>query len=229
MHTIPGALALLQFGDSMFPVGAFSFSHGLESAVEEGVVHDQDTLVGFVTNAVHQAATGDAIAVLEAHRGARDGDHDRIRRADRAVHTRKLNEEFRTMTVRMGRKLAEASLRIAPAPAMSSWLRDIDAGITPGTHPAGLGVALAERGLPESDAFAAHQYGVAVTMLSAATRLMRLHHLDAQAILFEVGQTAEEDYDRAAAATVDDMAVFAPMADALAGIHVGSFVRMFMN
>ena len=35
---------LLQFGDSMLPVGAFSFSNGLESAVQQGLVHDADTL-----------------------------------------------------------------------------------------------------------------------------------------------------------------------------------------
>jgi urease accessory protein len=229
MHTTPGALALLQFGDSMFPVGAFSFSNGLESAVEEGVVHDQDSLVGFVRNAVHQAATCDAIAVLEAHRGVLRGDPERVRRADAAVYTRKLNEELRTMTVRMGRKLAEASVHIAPAPGASSWLRDISDGTTPGTHPVGVGVVFADLGLPETDAFAAHQYGIAVMMVSAATRLMRLHHLDAQAILFEAGSTAEADYGRIAKSTLDEMATFAPTADVLAGVHVGSFVRMFMN
>ena len=39
-------LRLLQFGDSMLPVGAFSFSNGLESAVQQGVVHDAATLRG---------------------------------------------------------------------------------------------------------------------------------------------------------------------------------------
>ena len=229
MHTTPGALALLQFGDSMFPVGAFSFSNGLESAVEEQVVHDRDSLAGFVRNAVHQAATCDAIAVLEAHRGVRRGEPDRVRRADAAVYARKLHEELRAMTVRMGRKLAEASLHIAPEAGAASWLRDISDGTTPGTHPVGVGVVLADLGLPETDAFAVHQYGIAVMMVSAATRLMRLHHLDAQAILFEAGNTAEEDYGRIAESSLEEMATFAPTADILAGVHVGSFVRMFMN
>lgn len=229
MDAISGALELLQFGDSMFPVGAFSFSNGLESAVEEGVVHDRKSLASYVRNAVHQAATGDAIAVMEAHRGVRLGDPDRVRRADNAVYARKLNEETRTMTVRMGRKLAEAGIRIVRAPVASSWLRDIDGGRAPGTHPVGVGVVFADLGLSESDAFAAHQYGVAVMMLGAATRLMRLHHLDAQAILFEVGQTAAADYGRIARSTLGDMEVFAPTADVLAAVHVGAFVRMFMN
>src|SRR4051794_23074655 len=97
----------LQFGDSVLPVGSFSFSNGLESAVQFGVVHDLDTLREFVRTALRQAATGDGIAVLAAFRAARAGDDHRVDAADRAVFNRKLNEEMRTMTVRMGRKLAE--------------------------------------------------------------------------------------------------------------------------
>jgi len=42
---------LLQFGDSMFPIGGFSFSCGLESAVQTGVVHDRATLHAFARTA----------------------------------------------------------------------------------------------------------------------------------------------------------------------------------
>ena len=42
-HTVKNILSLsrmMQFGDSMLPVGAFAFSNGLESAVQKGVVYD---------------------------------------------------------------------------------------------------------------------------------------------------------------------------------------------
>ena len=40
-------LRLAEFSDSAFPVGAFSFSNGLETAVAEGLVHDAVTLEAF--------------------------------------------------------------------------------------------------------------------------------------------------------------------------------------
>ncbi len=104
--SVPNVLNLmraLQFGDSMLPVGAFSFSNGLEAAVQEGLVHDLETLGHFVHSATMQSATGDGVAVLAAHRAAQRDDLARIEIADRAVYCRKLNEEMRTMTVRMGR------------------------------------------------------------------------------------------------------------------------------
>ena len=222
-------MRVLQFGDSLMPIGSFSFSHALESAVQEGVVRDAATLGEFVTASARRAATSDGIAVLQAHRAACGPDVERIVRVDRAVFERKLGEETRTMTVRMGRKLAEVSTAAVQAPLLSGWLGLVRDGITPGTYPVGLGVLFAELGLPEEDAFAVHQYGVAMTMLGAALRLMRIDHRQVQAILYAAGQKVPGDYAAVREASLPDMASFTPMADILAAIHVRSHVRMFMN
>ncbi|RKN21227.1 urease accessory protein UreF [Micromonospora musae] len=227
--TIPAALRLLQFGDSMFPVGAFAFSNGLEMAVQAGVVRDRAELAEFVRTVTHVAATGDGVALLHGHRGAVAGDLDRIRRADEAVHLRKLSEEARTMTLRMGRKLAEAAGQVAGDSMLDKRFRDAEPDGVPVTYPVALGALFAGLGLGEEEAFAVHQYGVAATLLSAALRLMRIGHLDTQAILYEVNGTAAEEYQRAAVADLDDMAAFAPMVDVLAAAHVHAHVRMFMN
>jgi len=192
-------------------------------------VNDVASLRRFVEAALYQAATSDGIALLEAHRAASAGDIARIVCADRAVFERKLNEEVRTMTLRMGRKLAEMTTHVAPTPLVGEWLARIERSETPGTFPIGMALVFEARKLAETDAFAAHQYGVATMMLSAALRLMKLNYLDAQAILYELNAGAEESYRRVAGATLDDMAAFAPIADILAAVHVQSHVRMFMN
>ncbi|GIH15010.1 urease accessory protein UreF [Rugosimonospora africana] len=226
---IPAALALLQFGDSMFPVGTFAFSGGLESAVQHGVVRDRAGLEEFTRTVTHLAATGDGVALLAGYRGAAAGDLNRIRDADEAVHLRKLSEEARTMTVRMGRKLAEAASRIVGDSMLDRRLRQAATDRVPVTYPVALGVLFAGLGLSEQDAFAAHQYGVAVMVLGAALRLMRVDHLDTQAILYATAASAAQDYQRAAGAHLDDMATFGPVIDVLAAAHVHAHVRMFMN
>jgi urease accessory protein len=227
--SIARSMRVLQFGDSLLPIGSFSFSNALESAVQQGVVRDAVTLGEFVLTSARRAATSDGIALLEAHRAAREPDLERIVRADRAVFERKLSEETRTMTVRMGRKLAEVSPAAVRAPLLGRWLDRVRDGSAPGTHPVGLGVLFAELGSPEEDAFAVHQYGVAMTTLSAALRLMRIDHHQVQAILYAIAGTAADDYAAVRQASLSDMASFAPMADILAAIHVRSHVRMFMN
>jgi urease accessory protein len=222
-------MRVLQFGDSVLPVGSFSFSNALEPAVQENVVRDESTLGEFVLAAVSRAATCDGIALLAAHRAALGHDIGRVVAADKAVHDRKLGEEARTMTVRMGRKLAEVSTSAVRAPLVGQWLGRIRDGATPGTYPAGLGVLFAELGSPEADAFAVHQYGVAMTTLSAALRLMRVDHRQVQAILAAASGTVPGDYAAVRDASLADMAGFAPMTDILGAIHVRSHVRMFMS
>jgi urease accessory protein len=227
--SIARSMRVLQFGDSLLPIGSFSFSNALESAVQEQLVRDADTLHQFVLSSTRRAATSDCIALLEAHRGGREADLERIVRADRAVYERKLSDETRTMTVRMGRKLAEVGLAAVTAPKLGRWLDLARNGAAPGTYPVALGVLFADLGSPEEDAFAVHQYGVAMTMLSAALRLIRIDHRRVQAILAAVDETAGEDYAVASRASLSDMASFAPMADILAAVHVRSHIRMFMN
>jgi len=234
LSPVAAAMRLLQFGDSMLPVGSFAFSAGLESAVERGVVHDVATLRGFVTTATRQAATADGVALLHAHRAAAAGDLDAVMAADHAVFQRKLNEEARTMTTRMGRKLAELGDRVVGGSAerqrlLPDWLAAMRDGSTPGTFPVGLGVLFGVLGSPETDAFAVHQYGVAFTIVSAALRLMRIDHLDTQAILFQVDATAAHAYAAVRDAALSDMAGFAPMTDILAAVHARAHVRLFMS
>ena len=219
----------LQFGDSMFPVGAFAFSGGLESAIQKRVVTDKATLAAYARTALDQAAMGDGIALIWAHRAAAASDVEELVRIDERVYARKLSSETRTMTVRMGRKHAELMLDVTGAPVVAAWHARIQAGTTPGCYAVALAAGFAEQGLDAREAFVAHQYGVAAMILSAALRLMRVSHVDTQCMLYELAVEADAAYETAAAARLDDMAGFAPLAEILAAVHVKAHVRLFMN
>jgi len=220
---------LLQFGDSMFPIGGFSFSGGLESAIQKGVVSDVATLQAFARTAVEQAALGDGIALIWAHRAASAGDLAELERIDQQVYGRKLSSETRSMTVRVGKKFAEMGAGITGAPLLSAWLERIQQGATPGCYPVGLAVNFAAQDLPERDAFIVHQYGVGSMILSAALRLMKVSHVETQRILYELNSDAEAAFDLAARSSLADMAGFAPLLEILAAVHVKAHLRLFMN
>lgn len=220
---------VLQFGDSMFPVGGFAFSCGLESAIQAGVVADAATLRAFTRTAVEQAARGDGIGLIAAHRAAVDDDVETLIHVDEQVYARKLPEEARTMSIRLGKKLTEMGAHVTGAPLLREWRRCIDASGTPGCYPVALAVTFAAQGLPALDAFIVHQYAVAVTILSAALRLMKVSHVQTQAILFELGEHTDEAYEIAAAARLSDMSGFAPMTEILAAVHANAHVRLFMS
>jgi urease accessory protein len=220
---------VLQFGDSMLPVGTFAFSGGLESAIQKRVVTDAATLLAFTRTAVEQAARGDGIALLHAHRAATAGDLDELGRIDERVYSRKLSAETRAMTVRIGKKFAALGVEVTGAPLLQTWLERIATGATPGCYPVALAANFAVQDLPARAAFAVHQHGVAAMILGAALRLLKISHLDTQRMLYRLNADVAAAYETAAAADLADMAGFAPLTEILAAVHVKAHVRLFMN
>lgn len=222
-------IRLLAWSDSALPIGAFSFSNGLETAAAEGLVHDAETLEAFVRDQTRQAAFTDGVAALHAHRSRRTGDYDRLLDADRHAFESRLNDEGRLMSCRMGRKLAELAGSLFDDPFAARWLDDATAGRTPGTYPAAQGLLFAACGISERALFCSHRYGAASMVLNAALRCVRVSHYDTQRILFRLAGETGALYDEARDTELDGMHAFAPQLDILASLHEKGTRRMFMN
>lgn len=219
--SIEQTVRLLQLGDSTLPVGAFSFSNGLETAVQVGLVKNAQDLSAFLEDLLQQTAQIDGVALLVAHRQP-----DQAAAADHALLARKLNQETRLQTLRMGKKLAEVGARVAGCPEI---LERILSGHQPGCYPVVQGVLMARLGHSAQEAFAVAQYGLASAVVGAALRLMRVDHFETQRILFATGAIIEKQYQQLQSAELDDMASFSPTLDILAALHVQAHVRLFMN
>lgn len=222
-------MRLLEFTDSAFPVGTFSFSNGLETAAEKGIVHDAATLEHYAEEISLQSAYTDGIAALTAYRAALKGDYERILAADKALLLCKMNSEARQMIRRMGKKLAELATHIFPDATLSLWLEDITQGNTPGCYPVAQGILYAATSISERELFASQQYGAVNMVLSAALRCVRVSHFDTQRILFRLSERAEMLYNDVRYLDPEDMNAFSPGVDILASLHEKGLQRMFMN
>lgn len=222
-------MRLLQFTDSTFPVGTFSFSNGLETAAQYGLVHDAATLEEFTKAQALQGAYGDGVVAILSHRAALAGDYEAILEADARLIEFRMNDEARLMLRRMGKKLAELSGHLVDSDIARRWLEDIKAEKTPGCYPVAQGIVFAAAGIGEKDLFCSSIYGVSNMVLSAALRTVRVSHYDTQQILYRLSETVEHLYDEASHMTLDDMHSFVPEIDILASLHEKGNMRMFMN
>ena len=226
---ITATMRLLEMSDSQFPVGNFSFSNGLETASCEHIVHDAPTLAAYVRSATLQSIYSDGIASLHAFRAADRGDYDDILRADTEVILCKMNDEARQMVLRMGKKLAELAIHIAPSEIVKRLLDDINSGTTPGTYPIVQAVVMHAAGISESDMFTSQAFGVANMILGAALRCVRVSHYETQKILYDLAPILESDYEAIRHLDYDDMRAFVPGIDIMASMHEKGQMRMFMN
>lgn len=220
---------LLQFTDSTFPVGTFSFSNGLETASFEKMVRDAETLKQLTWSQALQAAYSDGVAAIHAHRAFLRSDYDEIAVADNMLMLFKMNDEARLMLKRMGKKFAELAAKLFDNEIVTRWLQDIKDERVPGTFPVAQGIAYAAAGVDEKALFCAHQYGVMNMVLSAALRCVKVSHYDTQKILFDLSDKVEELYNEASQMELKDMNAFFPELDILASLHEKGNMRMFMN
>ena len=222
-------MRLLQFTDSQFPVGTFSFSNGLETASFEGIVKDAKTLEAFAKSQSHQAAFSDGVACLHAYRAYKAGDFNKCKEIDKYLYGFKMNDEARLMGVRMGKKLAELGVRLYSDGFVKEWLEEISKGETPGMYPVAQGIMFALAGVSEKDLFCSHQYGVINMVLGAALRCVKVSHYDTQKILENLSEDIENLYKKASNMELSDMNAFYPQLDILASLHEKGNMRMFMN
>ena len=222
-------MRLMQFADSALPVGGFSFSNTLESAIEMGVVYDEKSLTEFTREIVRQVATTDAIAALNAYRAAKDSDYSTIVSCDKALNARKANTEQRLMSQRMGRKLAELFAEITDNDLLRRLCGDIASAHTPGTYAVTQGVVFAICEIGERELFAAICYGTASMVLNAALRTMRITHRQTQRIIFALADEVGMMYEEVAGLDICQMHAFYPQIDILAAIHEKGTKRLFMN
>lgn len=228
-NNMVAVMRLLQFTDSAFPVGTFSFSNGLETASFESIVTDAASLEAFAGSQAHQAAISDGVAALHAHRAYLKGDYDIISEIDRYLIMFKMNSEARMMIKRMGKKLAELGVRLFDAPLINQWLKDIKEDKVPGTYPVAQGLVFAAAGVGEKELFCSHQYGVVNMVLGAALRCVKVSHYDTQLILEKIANEVSDLYDKVSQMDLKDMNAFYPELDILASLHEKGNMRMFMN
>jgi urease accessory protein len=176
-----GLYRLLAWLSPAFPIGAFSYSNGLEAAVESGAVSDRASLQGWIAGIlVNGGGRIDADILREAHRAAAAGDLAALTAVSRRGLAYRATPELALESAAQGEAFLMTCRAAWPDALLDRWAA-IGESVC---YPAALGAATARAGIPFKKALVAYLEAMAANLVSAGLRLGIVGQTDGQRILF---------------------------------------------
>lgn len=211
-------LRLMAWLSPAFPVGSFSYSHGLERAVHDGLVADGEGLRGWLAALTEQGSGwNDAVLFAEAWRRGRAGEP-----------LTELAELGIALAGSAERLLETAAQGGAFADAMSQWggavalPEDCPYAVAVGAH---AGAA----GLPAETAIAAFLQAFVTNLVQAGIRLGLLGQREAVRLVAGFESELAAVAARAVRSTVDDLGTATFAAEIAAMRHETQHSRLFRS
>jgi urease accessory protein len=210
-----------------YPIGAFSYSSGLEWAVEAGDVRDAATLTAWLTSMIgHGSVFCDAVIFCHAFRAAAGGDSDALTAAAELAAALAGSRERFVETTAQG----QAFLQITSAAWATPALERLTAAWNgPIAYPVAVAAAGAGHGIALGPALHAFLHGAVSNLVSAGVRLVPLGQTDGQRVLAALEAPIAQAVERALTTALDDIGMAAVRADIAAMRHETQYTRLFRS
>lgn len=223
-------LGALQLGDSFFPSGRYTLSHGLEAFAQARAMNTPGELAGIIEDYLcYAVARSEAVAVAEADRAVGRGDPVTVVAIDEMLLAMKLPAEASASSTRSGRQLLITARRLSDNSVLQSYGQSVAAGEAPGNHAVAMGVLAGAWGLSPAEAAAVEIHAYTAGLLGAALRLVRFDHTQAQELLHGLRETASRLAVVAAQTDYHEMSAFAPVIEIMQMRHESIHLRLFAS
>ena len=228
MNSPQTLLRLMWLASPALPVGGFSYSEGLEAAVDAGRVATEAQAGDWLLDQLRLAqARADLAVAAQAHAAWAGGDAQRIQALNAWVLATRESAEFRLQAEQMGRSLVE-------------WLRNGEqasdarvaacAALAPApTWPVAYALATVLAQAPAREALLALAFGWAENMAQAAMKAVPLGQAAAQRMLARLAQAIPAAVEEALACDDDARQAHAPMLAILSARHETQYSRLFRS
>jgi len=204
---------LLQLASPALPVGAYSYSGGLESAVEAGIVKDAASAQQWIGDVLeHSVARMEGPIFLSFFSGSFDELNEKFLASRETA-------ELRAETVQMGYSL-------------NRLLKDLGVGEVPveePSFPAAFAFAAAHWKIEPQDALQAYLWTWLENQVMAAMKAVPLGQTDGQKILLILGERISELMPKILSMKDEDMGNFAPGLAMLSSQHETQYSRLFRS
>lgn len=218
-----------------FPVGGFTYSHGLEWAIEAGDVGDGESLRAWLADVLtHGAGRSDAILLAQTHRAARDV--ERLAEVIELAAALQPSKERRLEATAQGAAFVRAIADTWSHPTFEALVAALASrfappawSAVPWTHAVAVGVAAAAHGLASVDVTPAFVQAFAANVISAGVRAVPLGQSEGLRVLRSLTPIVREIAAAAMEADLDAVGGAAFLADVASMRHETQYTRLFRS
>jgi urease accessory protein len=209
-----------------YPVGGFSYSHGLEWVVETGKLRDAAVLGDWIEDVLRLGAgRTDAIFLAEAWRAVAGGDTKRLHDVAELAAAFAPSAERHLETMAQGTAFLTATQAVWPSPVLAPLMID-GAQVA---YPVAVGASAAAHGLPLPATAQAFVQAFAANLVSAGVRLIPLGQTDGLRVIARLEPVIPAIVERALASSLDDIGGAAIAADVASMRHETQYTRLFRS
>jgi urease accessory protein len=213
-----------------FPIGSYSYSHGLEWAVEAGHVRDRKSLVDWLeADLCYGSGRNDAIFFSEAWRCAAVDDRAKLFDVAKLAGAFRGTSELALEASQQG-SACLATLRQVWPDRVLDWLAEIlrERRVAPALAVV-LGIASARQGIQVSLALPAFLQSYIANLVTAGVRLIPLGQTDGQLAIAGLEGAVRAASTEAEKCTIDDLGSAAFMVDLASMAHETQYTRLFRS
>jgi urease accessory protein len=213
-----------------FPIGSYSYSHGLEWAIEAGYIKDRESLVDWLeADLCYGSGRNEAIFFSEAWRYALGDDREKLLEIAELAAAFRGTSEFALESSQQAAACL-ATLRQVWPDTILDWLSEIlrDHHVQP-VLAFVLGVRSARQRIPANLALAAFLQSYMAILVSAGVRLIPLGQTDGQLAIAALEEAVLAASAQARNATIDDLGSAAFMVDLASMAHETQYTRLFRS
>lgn len=219
---------LLVWLSPAFPVGGFTYSHGLEWAIEDGTVTTAAELERWLADILaHGAGRNDAILFAHAHRAAGQGDVDDLAELIELAAALQPSRERRLEAGAQGAAFMKAILDCWPSPSLAELAAAL--GPVPWTHAAAVAVAASLHGIPLRPSALGYLQAFAANIVSAGVRAVPLGQTEGLRIVRALAPRIRSIVEEAVDLELDDLGGATFRADIASMKHETQYTRLFRS
>jgi urease accessory protein len=213
-----------------FPTGSYSYSRGIEWAVEAGHLHDRESLVDWLeADLCYGSGRNEAIFFSEAWRRARDNDRAKLFEIAELAAVYRGTSEFALESSQQASACRSTLRQVWPDRLLDSLSELLSERHVPPALAVVLGVRSAREGIPISIALPAFLQSYVANLVTAGVRLIPLGQTDGQLAIGALEEAVLAASARASNATIGDLGSAAFMVDLASMAHETQYTRLFRS